>query len=358
MIVNQKQVVLDNPFVTQSGVVINSPKVCYEEYGNHDGEVVYIAHGGLSSQHAAGKYAEDEADAGWWDDIIGPGKVIDTKKYRVICANSLGSMFGTTGPNSINPDTEKKYGPDFPSLTLIDMTLFIKKFLDQLGIKKLHLMAGPSMGSLQSLQMAALFPEFIDNVIAVATAGRMPPSGMAMHHFMINAVKMDPEYNNGWYEEGEALHALRMIHQVAKIYYTHEKCIKTLCWDSVAEGGESQQKRSANVSDYLLGTLENDIAGRDPNSYITLTTAVNSYDLGIGAESYEAGVRRIKCPVLLINIDTDCEFAPEWAHELGSIINESNPGQCNVEIIASEWGHIGCLRESKKIAALMQTFLQ
>ena len=348
---------MPRPFVTQSGFVINSPEVCYEEYGNSNGEVVYIAHGGLSGPHAAGKYAEGDTAPGWWDPIIGPDKAIDTNKYRVICANSLGSMFGSTGAASINPNTGKRYGPEFPTLTLIDMTLFIKMFLDHLGIESLYLMAGPSMGSLQSLQMAAQFPNFVENVVAVATAGRMPPSGMAMHHFIINAVKMDPEFKDGWYEEGEARHALRMIHQVAKIYYTHEKGIKSLCWDTVEEAEESQQKRSSYVSNYLLASLEEDIAGRDPNSYITLTTAVNSFDLGIGAGSYKQGVRRIKCPVMLVNLDTDCEFAPEWAHELGDIINEANPGQCRVEILESDWGHLGCLREADDIASLIKKFL-
>ncbi len=357
MIVHQKIINLPEPFITQSGEVIESPQVCYEEYGNADGKVIYIAHGGLSNSHAAGKFSEADSVSGWWDKIIGPGKVIDTNKYRVICANSLGSMFGTTGPASINPKTQKKYGPDFPDITLIDMTLFIRKFLDFLGVKKLYLMAGPSMGSLQSLQMAALFPDYVENVVAVATAGRMPPSGMTMHHFIINAVKMDPEFNDGWYQDGEALHSLRMIHQVAKFYYTHEKCIKSLCWDVVPEGGESQQQRSNNISNYLLSTLENDIVGRDPNSYIILTTAVNGFDLGIGANSYEEGVRRIKCSVLLINIDTDCEFAPEWAFEVGKIINEACPGQCKVEIVDSEWGHLGCLREADKIAHHIEMFL-
>ncbi|THB73329.1 MAG: alpha/beta fold hydrolase [Gammaproteobacteria bacterium] len=357
MIISPKKITLTKPFVTQSGEVIESPEVCYEEYGNQEGPVIYIAHGGLSNAHAAGKYSQCDLESGWWDPIIGSGKVIDTDKFRVICANSLGSMFGTTGPISINPETGKKYGPQFPEISLIDMVCFIKLFLEQLGVEKLHLMAGPSMGSLQSLQMAALFPDFVENVVAVATAGRMPPSGLTMHHFMMNAVRMDPEYKGGWYEEGEARHSLRIIHQVAKLYYTHEKCIKTLCWDSVEDGEESQQKRNKNISNYLLSTLDDDIAGRDPNSYITLTTAVNGFDLGIGTASYEEGARRIKCPVMLINIDTDCEFAPQWAHELGDVINQANPGQCRVEIIKSEWGHLGCLREADTIADLMQDFL-
>ncbi len=358
LIASKKVIKLPQPFVTQGGDLIEFPEVCYEEYGNPEGKVVYIAHGGLSNAHAAGKYSDDDELPGWWDGIIGPGKAIDTNNCRVICSNSLGSMFGTSGANSINPKTGKRLGPDFPEISLIDMTLFIKAFLDHLGIEKLYMMAGPSMGSLQSLQMAALFPDFIEKVVAVATAGRMPPSGMAMHHFMINAVKMDPEFNNGWYEDGQALHSLKMIHQVAKIYYTHEKCIKAFCWDTVNESHVSQQQRSDNVAGYLSNTLKSDILGRDPNCYISLTTAVNGFDLGIGTNDYESGVKRIKCKVMLINIDTDAEFSPEWAFELGTILNSQDQGQCRVEIIESDWGHLGCLKEYVKIGELIEDFIR
>ncbi len=357
MIVNKQYCNLPNDFITEGGAVICNPTVCYEEYGNPEGEAVYIAHGGLSNQHAAGKYTENDLLSGWWDGVIGPHCPIDTNKYRVICSNSLGSMFGTTSPASINAETGKRMGPDFPSLTMIDMTNFIKSFLDYLGVKRLFLMAGPSMGSLQSLQMAALYPDYVERVFAVATAGRMPPSGMSMHHFMINAIEMDPEFNDGWYADEECRHSLKMIHQVAKTYFTHERGIKEVCWDTVAEGADAQAKRSKNISSYLLSSLENDIAGRDPNCYLTLTKSTNSFDLGVGASSYQEGVERIKSKVLLVNVDTDCEFAPVWGKEVADILNKANPGQARAEIITSPWGHLGCIREIKQLADLVRGFI-
>ncbi len=355
---NKHTIELFRPFVTECGHSFDNATVCYEEYGNPHGKVILVAHGGLSNQHAAGKYSDDNNDSGWWDALIGPNKPIDTNQYRVICTNSLGSMFGSTCAKSINPATGKRFGPDFPEITLIDTTRFMKAFLDQLGIQKLFMMIGPSMGSLQTLQMAALYPDFVECVIAIATSGRMPPSGMAMHHFMINAVEMDPEFNGGWYNDGEAHHSLRMIHQVAKIYYTHEKCIKSLCWDTIPDGADAQNLRSQRVGDYLIKTLHHDILERDPNCYITLAKTANSYDLGIGAQDYHLGVQRIKCPVLLINFDTDCEFAPEWAHEIATILNQNNPGQCRARIIETPWGHLGCLQETPQIGNLILDFLQ
>ena len=193
---------------------------------------------------------------------------------------------------------------NFPEITLIDMVRYHKAFLDQMGVSRLFMMAGPSMGSLQALQMAALYPDYVDSVAAVATAGRMTPSGMCIHHFMINALQMDPAFNNGRYEIGAPKLALRLIQQVARIYYTHERYVKEKCWDSVPEGKDSQEKRNVNTRDYLQIGVEEQIAGRDPNCYIRVLNAINSYDLGRDVQNYEKGVQRIKCPVLLINIST------------------------------------------------------
>ena len=357
MIVESKLLNLPEPFITEKGGVIKNPVVAYEEYGKKEGPTVFITHGGLSSHHAAGKYSAQDHLPGFWDDVIGPGKAIDTDRFRVLSANSLGSMYGSASPLTSNPDTGKHYGPDFPEITMIDMVRYHKAFLDQMGVWRLYMIAGPSMGSLQALQMAALYPDFIDSVVAVATAGRMTPSGMCIHHFMINALQIDPEYKNGWYEIGTPRLALRLIQQVARIYYTHERFIKQKCWDSVPEGKDSQTKRSLNANDYLQTGIEEQIAGRDPNCYIRILNAINTYDLAAGLHDYERGAQRIKCPVLLINITTDAEFPPYWAEELAELLNRKNPNQALVRIIDSPWGHMGCVQEGNAIGKHIRDFL-
>jgi len=266
-------------------------------------------------------------------------------------------MYGSSSPLTLNPDSGKHYGPDFPEITLIDMVRFHKAFLDQMGVSRLFMMAGPSMGSLQALQMAALYPDYVDSVAAVATAGRMTPSGMCIHHFMINALQMDPEFNDGWYEIGTPKLALHLIQQVARIYYTHERFVKERCWDAVPEGKDAQEKRSLNARDYLQAGVEEQIVARDPNCYIRVLNAINSYDLGRDVQDYEKGVQRIKCPVLLINISTDSEFPPYWAEELAEILNRKKPDQALVKIIDSSWGHMGCVQDGKAIAKHIADFL-
>lgn len=348
---------LPEPFLTEKGGVLKEAVVAYEEYGKKEGPTVFITHGGLSSHHAAGRYSAQDPLPGFWDDLIGPGKAIDTERFRVLSANSLGSMYGSASPLTFNPDTGKHYGPDFPKITLIDMVRFYKAFLDQMGVSRLFMMTGPSMGSLQALQMAALYPDYVGSVAAVATAGRMPPSGMCIHHFMINALQMDPEFNKGWYQIGTPRLALHLIQQVARIYYTHERFVKERCWDSVPEGKDAQEKRSLNARNYLQTGVEEQIEGRDPNCYIRVLNAINSYDLGKDVQNYEKGVQRIKCPVLLINISTDAEFPPYWAEEVAEILNRKKPDQAQVKIIDSPWGHMGCVQEGKAIGKHITDFL-
>jgi len=358
MIVRTEYKKLSRPFNTEQGGEIKEPVAAYEEYGTKDGPVILITHGGISSHHAAGKYHPDDPLPGFWDAVIGPGKPIDTNRFRILSANSLGSMYGSSSPLSLNPDTGKHYGPDFPKITLIDMTRFLRVFLEEMGVDRLFMIAGPSMGALQALQMAVLFPDFVGSAVTAAVSGRMTPYGMCMHHFMIHALQMDPEFNNGWYQIGKPTLMMRSIHQMVRVYYTSEKIIKQLFWDMVPEGKGSQEKRCQNIKNYLLEGLEEHIKGRDPNCYITILNALNSYDLGRDVDgNYEKGVERIKCPVLLMNISTDSEFPPYWAQEVADILNRKQPGQARMHVIGSPWGHLGCIQEGLKLGKHISQFM-
>ena len=357
MLVKTNYLKLEKPFVTEGRRELKEAIVAYEEYGKKDGPVVFIAHGGLSSMHAAGKHSEDDKQSGFWDWLIGPGKTIDTNRYRVLCTNALGSMFGSCSPLTTDPDTGKIYGASFPKITLVDQVRFQKAFLDQLGVNELHLMLGPSMGSLHTLTMAALYPEFVKAIISIATAGRTPPPALTVHHFMMNAIKLDPQFKEGKYDTEEPLNNLRLIYQLSKFFYTAEAVIKEATWDSVSQGPEAQYKRSDNVNAYLSAGQEERIRQWDPNSMISVLSAINTHDLGRDASSYEEGVQRINCPVLLMNMDTDGEFQPCWAQEVANIINEKQPGQARAEVITSKWGHLGCLFETKQLGDHIKSFI-
>lgn len=354
MLTRVKKLFLSQPFTTENGFVFKKPEVAYEEYGNPKGEVVVITHGGLQNMHMAGKYDEKDKESGAWDAIIGENKAIDTRRFRVIAPNSLGSFSGTTSPLTINPDTNKPYGKDFPEITMIDMVRFLKLFLDELGVTKLFLIAGPSMGALQALQMAALYPDFVENAIGVACSGRLTPGALAIHLFFIQLLENDKEFQGGNYQPGQCLSSLKILNQVARIYYTHERTLKFF-YDNVEKN--SYQLRQQAINYYLNAGIEEQIKNKDPNCYIRLLKAINTYDLSVNLD-YEGGVRRIICPLLLINFTTDSEFPPSYAKELQTILNSVRPGQVDVVELDSMWGHIGCIKEAPTIATEIKKFLQ
>lgn len=350
MLVSKKFLALPD-FITDNGFSLPAPTAAYEEYGLADGPVILLCHGGLSSCHAAGRYHPDDPRPGWWDALIGADRVFDTNCYRIVALNALGSMYGSCGPTSPNPASGRHYGPDFPRITLHDQVRFIAAFLDALEIPEVAIMAGPSMGSLHTLAFAAEYPARVGRAIAVATAARMTPSGMAMHHFMSQCLAADPEFKDGWYD-GQ-LQAFRTIWQVIKLYYTSHRIFDRYC----EEEGATQSERSDKARDFILAGMDAGIRDYDPNAFIRVLDAINSHDLGAGHPTLTDGIRRIVCPLLLINIDTDQEFPPARAAEIAAALNTARPDQATVRTIVSDWGHLACTHEPGQLASFIADWL-
>jgi homoserine O-acetyltransferase len=357
MLVEKRTLLLPRPYMTGAGACLPEPQVAYEEYGHPDGPVILLCHGGLSSPHAAGRYHETDPVPGWWDGLVGPGRPFDTNRFRILSSNALGGMYGSCSPLSIDPRTGQRYGPTFPALTLVDQVRFQAAFLDALGIDRLWCMAGPSMGSLHTLTFAALYPQRLERAVAVATAARMTASGMAIHHVMTDAFRLDPGFQDGWYPPGVPLPSARLVWQLIKLYYTSERLFQVSCADGVPQGPGAQDLRAANTRAFLLDGLEAGIAPYDPNCFIATLAAVNTHDLGEGCPTFEEGVRRIQCPLLLVNLDRDQEFPPYAAEEIAETLNAVRPGQAHVRVLRSLWGHLGCVRETEALAACLLEWL-
>jgi homoserine O-acetyltransferase len=357
MLVEKRTMVLRQPFQTGAGTSLLDAPVAYEEYGNPEGPAILLCHGGLSSPHAAGRYHASDPAPGWWDGLVGPGRPFDTERFRILSSNALGGMYGSCSPLSTDPRTGNRYGPTFPALTLVDQVRFQAAFLDALGIDRLWCMAGPSMGSLHTLTFAALYPQRLERAVAVATAARMTASGMAIHHVMTDAFRSDPGFQAGWYPPGVPLVAARLIWQLIKLYYTSERLFQVTCADPVPQGPGAQAVRAANTRTFLLEGLEAGIAPYDPNCFMATLAAVNTHDLGEGFPTLEAGIRRIQCPLLLVNLDSDQEFPPHAAGEIAELLNAVRPGQATLRVLGSPWGHLGCVRETEALAACLREWL-
>lgn len=194
-------------FRLRSGTVMPEARIAYETYGTlapNGRNVVLITHGYTSPHHAAGRNPANGNQPGWWDGLIGRGKAIDTDKLFVVSSNMLGSSYGSSNGASINPVTGKAYGPDFPAITVRDIVAAQKALLDQLGVKHLVAVAGPSYGGFQAFQWAVSYPDFMDGVVAVVTAPKSENNEQGVADLQARFAK-DPEWNGGrYYEAGGA----------------------------------------------------------------------------------------------------------------------------------------------------------
>jgi homoserine O-acetyltransferase len=353
MVVEKKYLKLKESFTTENGFVLKNPVAAYEEYGKADGRVVAICHGGLSSPHAAGTY-KGESTPGWWDKLIGPGKVIDTDIFRVICVNSLGGMFGSTSPASINPDTGKKYAAGFPDMTLVDQARFLYKALIELGVKKVAWAVGVSMGSMNAAQLAVLYPDFVEAVTPIATAAYMPSGGMAYHNAIANGIRFNPEYNGGDYDDRPGMiSAIQVIAEFNRIYYTHASLYEDMTKDIAPE---DQAAKDKIIDNYLTaGTIEYS-KSEDPNSVMKTVKAVNTFNLARGFANLDDALARMNMPTLIINVDTDQMFPPKYGKEFADGINKKHPGMAEQHTITSIYGHLGCVTEFGQMGNLLTDF--
>lgn len=346
----KKFLTLSHSFTTVNGVEIKEPVVAYEEYGNPDGPVVLLCHGGLSNQHAA-DVTEVDPVPGWWDKLVGPGNIFDTDTFRILSLNALGSIAGTSSAITINPDTGKPYGKDFPYITMEDMARFTKQALGDLGVKKVFWAAGLSMGSLQLMNLAVLFPEFVGAVTPVATSAYMTSGGIAIHNVFINSIRNTPGWENGDNSSFDVRNALMVMSQMSKVYYTHYSL-----YEKMTEGMDDQLEKEQKLSDYLMAGVEAYPDGHDANCVIACLRACNSYSLANGFGSLDAAYARLSMPALVISVDTDPEFPPHYGKELADGINAHHPGNAQHTVIKSINGHLGCVLEGEQLQDAMAPF--
>ena len=196
----------DEPLKLDCGKTLAPIDVAYETYGRLNEQrdnVVLICHALSGSAHVAGYNSPDDRKPGWWEIMVGPGKGIDTNKYFVICSNFLGGCTGTTGPSSINPETGKPYGLDFPIITIADMVRVQKLLLDKLGIKEVLSVIGGSIGGMQVLQWAIAYPEIIKSAIPIATTTHLNAQSIAFDAVGRSAILGDPNFGHGQYHDKE-----------------------------------------------------------------------------------------------------------------------------------------------------------
>ncbi|MDD3420453.1 MAG: homoserine O-acetyltransferase [Candidatus Gastranaerophilales bacterium] len=359
-IVETKYFQIEDVIKLDSGKELKNVQVAYETYGtlneNKDNAILLL-HALTGDAHAAGYHKGDEKP-GWWDDMVGSGKAFDTDKYFVICSNMLGGCKGTTGPSSINPETGKVYGIQFPVFTTEDVVKVQKKLIDHLGVKKLCV-AGGSMGGMQAMEWAITHKDMVTHVIIIASTSRLSAQAIAFNAVGRNAITSDPNWNNGNYYDGEKPEkGLAIARMVGHITY--------LCQESMhSKFGRRFQNKEApdfhfdidfEVESYLAHQGQVFVDRFDANSYLYITKSVDYFDLAKKYGSLENAFSETDAKFLIMCFSSDWLFPSYQSKEIVNALmrNKKDVSFCEIE---SPCGHDAFLLEYETQTKIIKSFL-
>lgn len=334
-----------SPFVLESGVKLAPVDVAYETYGrlSEDGaNAILICHALTGSAHAAGVDAAGQR--GWWDGAIGEGQAFDTSKYFVVCTNFLGGCYGTTGPASTHPNTGRPYRMDFPQMSVRDMVRVQKSLLDHLRVQSLACVAGGSLGGMQVLEWALLYPEFVRSIIPIATAAQHSAWCIGLNEVQRHAIASDTNWNGGQYESQPAT-GLAQARMLAMISYRSRASFEARF------GRGRQNDEQFQIESYLRYQGEKLVCRFDAAAYWRITQAMDAHDVAAGRSSLPSVLGSIRARTLCVGIDSDILYPPEEQRKIASFI----PG-AHYEEIASLHGHDAFLIELGQLSAAINQF--
>ncbi len=355
-----------NPLYLESGRILEPYEIAYEAYGELNetkDNVIIITHALTGNFHVAGRY-KDEAKAGWWDDLIGEAKAIDTKKYFVICTTVLGSSRGSTCPISKMYPTEKLYRFKFPVVTIRDMVKAQKILFNKLGIYKVKAIIGGSMGGMQALQFGVDYPNFAEIIIPLATTHATTPWTIAFNKVAIEAIINDPNFKNGYYEPKDikenGLKGLALGRMAGYISFLSPHSMNTKFGrDYVETDGVYELFGRFQVERYLDYNGYNFPKWFDPLSYLYLIKAINIFDLSRGFDSFEDALERIEAKTYLISFKKDLLFFPQEMREIYEVMQRTSKKELvKYYEVDSEYGHDAFLVEVDKFSFYINDILE
>lgn len=384
----------DEPFACDDGRVLPGFTLRHETYGrlNAAGDnAVLVCHALSGDHHCAGIHSLSDKKPGWWNNLIGPGKAVDTNHHFVVCANVLGGCQGSTGPLSINPATGRAYGLAFPAVTIRDMVRAQKRLLDHLGVKRLRGVVGGSMGGMQALQFAIEYPDFCDKILAMATTAREGAQAIAFNEVGRQAIMQDPEWNQGNYPKGGGPRVgLAIARMMAHITYLSDasmdrkfgrRTVKSRPGapapapaappspeDAAFAGMMGDEGASAantaafdvsfEVQSYLRYQGQSFINRFDANTYLYITRAIDGFDLAAAAGgTLEQAFAPVKADTLVVGFTSDWLFPPDQNREIVLALQRAGKNASYAEL-STDLGHDSFLLESPELYELVRCFLE
>jgi homoserine O-acetyltransferase len=356
-------------FEFDCGETVPDLEITYEAYGEFDGDnAVLVCHALTGSAHVAGRDRVDSADQAraWWDDIVGPGKAIDTTEYYVVCANVPGSCYGSTGPKSENPETGEPYGTDFPPVTVGDWTEAQRALLDELGIPHLHAVVGGSVGGMNVIEWAKRHPDHVDRIVPIAAAARLDTQCLALDAIARRAITTDPNWDQGHYYDGDPpSDGLALARQLGHVMYLSKASMERR-FGRRAAGRDAVRTFPTDaagaffpyrdVESYLDYNAEKFTERFDANSYLYLTRAMDNYDLAAGFESDADALAAFDGEALVMSFTADWHFTTQQAEALADSLRDADANVAH-HVIDSDHGHDAFLVEPDNVGPPLSDFL-
>ena len=354
----------EEPLPLQGGASIHHYDLAYETYGelNADGSnAVLVCHALNASHHVAGVYADQPKSEGWWDNMIGPGKAVDTNRFFVIGINNLGSCFGSTGPMHQNPDTGRVYGADFPVVTVEDWVDAPARLLDRLGIARLAAVLGGSLGGMQALCWSLRYPERVAHAVVVASAPNLNAENIAFNEVARRAIVTDPDFHGGnFYDHGVVpRRGLRIARMIGHITYLSDDVMNQKFGRQLRGGLDlkySTQDIEFEIESYLRYQGDKFSDYFDANTYLLITRALDYFDPARAhAGNLTQALAASQAKYLLVSFTTDWRFAPARSREIVKSLLENRRRVSYAEIDAPH-GHDAFLLDDPRYLGVMRSY--
>ncbi len=371
-VVTPQTVQFSAPLPLQSGAILRDYHLVFETYGRLNADrsnAVLICHALNASHHVAGSYADDQGQPipkseGWWDNLIGPGKPLDTDKFFVIGINNPGSCFGSTGPMHINPDTGRIYGANFPVLTVEDWVDAQARVLDALGIEQLAAVVGGSLGGMQALSWTLRYPDRVKHCVAVATAPNLSAQNIAFNEVARRAIVTDPDFHNGhFYAHGVVpRRGLRVARMIGHITYLSDDVMESkfgrelVGRDRYDAPNYSTQDIEFQIESYLRYQGDKFSDYFDANTYLLITRALDYFDPARAFRgSLTQAMAQATAKFLVISFTTDWRFSPARSHEIVKALLDNQRDVAYAEIDAPQ-GHDAFLLDDPRYHGVMHAY--
>ncbi|MBI3532963.1 MAG: homoserine O-acetyltransferase [Curvibacter sp. PD_MW3] len=370
LIAKPQSMQFDAALPLQSGASIRGYTLAYETYGTLNADksnAVLICHALNASHHVAGVYEGQDKSEGWWDNMIGPGKPVDTNKFFVIGVNNLGSCFGSTGPMHVNPDTGRVYGADFPVVTVEDWVNAQARLLDGLGIQTLAAVMGGSLGGMQALSWTLQYPQRVRHAVVVASAPNLNAENIAFNEVARRAIVTDPDFHGGhFYEHGVIpKRGLRIARMIGHITYLSDDVmnekfgreLRSAVGGAVREGYQyTTQDIEFQIESYLRYQGDKFSEYFDANTYLLITRALDYFD---PARTFGGDLSRAlavaQCKFLLVSFSTDWRFSPKRSREIVKALLDNRRDVSYAEIDAPH-GHDAFLLDDPRYMGVVSSY--